>query len=114
MAAAVFAAAVITQSRIDAARAAALVPTVTQIQSGTDDTGADVITVTGNITNNTDDIYGMPDVVITARDDTDNVIVRHKVMPSATLIDAHGVVPFTYTIPAGAEIKKISVDLMGV
>lgn len=113
MAAAVFCVAIIARSRIDAARAVALRPAVTEIVPDVSDDGAPVLVVRGTVTNNTDDIYGMPDLVITARDGADHVIVRHRVMPSATLIDAHGVVQFSYSIASTPDIRRIGVDIMG-
>ena len=110
----VFVAAVITRTRMDAMRNQALVPTVTQIVPITGDDGTSQLQVSGTITNNTDDIYGMPDLVITSRDENNHVVGQQKFMPTSTLIDAHGVVSFTYTLSVPSNtVRRINVELNG-
>ena len=113
MAAGIFALAVITRVRVDAARAAALVPAVTQIKTVTGDDGAAHLVVSGTITNTTDDIYGVPDLMITVRNADDRVISRQKFMPSATLVDAGGIVHFSHTLTPVDGARRVSVELMG-
>lgn len=114
LAAGIFALAVITRSRIDAANAVALYPAVTDIRTVTGDDGAARFVVSGTITNNTDEIYGVPDLMVIFRDGDNREIARQKFMPTATLIDARGVVNFSHELNPVPGVRRIAVELVGI
>ena len=80
----------------------------------TNDAGVKQLVVSGKITNQTMDIYGVPDLVIYLRDADGRIIATQKFMPSATLIDAGGVSAFKHVLsaPVTSNIKSIDVKLL--
>jgi len=113
LAALVFAVAVITrhQARV-AEEARPLVATVTDIHSVIDAAGIAHFVVSGNVTNRSAEIYGVPDLIIISRDENGNEIARQKFMPSATLLDSGASVEFSHTLAASADgVRKITVEL---
>jgi hypothetical protein len=80
----------------------------------TNDDGVRHLVVSGTVTNQTSDIYGMPDVMIVLRDADGRVISHQKFMPSATLIDAGATSDFKYTLsaPVSSNIKSIDARLV--
>lgn len=114
IAAGVFATAVITRHRAAELAARPLVATVTDVATQTDAAGVSRLVVRGTITNQSAQIYGVPDLIIVARDTSDRVVARQKFMPSATLLDAGGRAEFSYTLTASpASVRRISVELAG-
>ncbi len=112
LAAVVFAAAVISRHQIDAAAARPLVATVENVRPVIDAAGAAHFVVSGRITNRSDEIYGVPDLIIVSRDAAGAPVARQKFMPSATLLDAGASVEFSHTLSApAAGVKKITVEL---
>lgn len=108
----VFAIAVITHHQATRAARGPLVAAVTSVQTETDDSGVSHVKVCGNVSNVSDAIYGVPDLIILASDDAGRVLSRQKFMPSATLLDIGASVDFCHTLaqlPAG--VKKISATL---
>ena len=91
-----------------------LVATLTEHQVVTNETGVKQLVVSGTITNQTMDIYGVPDLVIYLRDINGKIISSQKFMPSATLIDAGGVTEFKHVLsaPVTSDIKSIDVQLI--
>lgn len=111
----IFTIAVITQYQAKNAVRGPLVASVSGVETTTDENGVSRIVVTGTIENISGDIYGVPDLVIVSADDKGNVLARQKFMPSATLLDAGGVVSFSHILsPQPAGVKKISAQLMGM
>lgn len=116
LAALVFVVVVMTHQR--AQRAAVmrpLVATVDDVAGIVDDAGAVHFVVSGTITNRSDEIYGVPDLIIVSHDAHGDVVARQKFLPTATLIDPGRSVSFSHmlAVPA-AGVKKISVELSDV
>ncbi len=78
----------------------------------TDDTGAKRIFVSGDITNTTDDIYGLPNIVIISYDEHDNVLSRQAFIPPVTLLEAKTTVTFNHMLSVEpTHVKRLSVEL---
>jgi predicted Zn finger-like uncharacterized protein len=109
----VFTVAVITQHQIKQKNQGPLIATVTGVTTTTDENGVPHIVVNGTVTNVSDQIYGVPDLVIVSSDENDNVLAQQKFMPSATLLDVGASVNFSHMLsqqPSG--VKKISAKLV--
>jgi len=77
-----------------------------------DESGNNRIFVSGNITNNTDDIYGLPSIIIISYDDADNVISRQNFMPPATFIEAKTTITFNYVLSVvPTNVKRVAIEL---
>jgi len=113
LAAVVFSIAVITRHQAAAAAAARpLVATVTDIHSVIDAAGTGHFVVSGRVTNQSAEIYGVPDLIIISLDETGAELARQKFMPSATLLDSGASVEFSHTLSAPTDgVKKITVEL---
>lgn len=112
LAAIVFSIAVITRHQARAAAdARPLVATITNIRSVIDASGVSHFVVSGRVTNQSAEIYGVPDLIIVSHDDTGAEITRQKFMPSATLLDSGASVDFSHTLSAPSDgVKKITVE----
>lgn len=78
----------------------------------TDESGNNRIFVSGNITNTTNDIYGLPNIVIISYDDMNNVLSRQNFMPPATFIDAKTTVTFNYVLSVvPTNVKRVAIEL---
>lgn len=89
-----------------------LVATISDVQTVTDETGVSHFVVNGTVVNRSDDIYGVPDLIVISRDAAGHEIARQKFLPSATLLDAGASVGFTHTLSVPTTgIKKINVEL---
>ncbi len=108
----VFAVAVITRHQATHANRGPLVTTVSGIDSTTDSDGITRLVVNGTITNISDEIYGVPDLIIVSTDSDGRVLARQKFMPSATLLDSGDTVSFSHVLlPQPAGVKKIFAQL---
>lgn len=108
----VFTVAVITRQKIEDANAAPLVAHVTSVRTAADADGMPRLVVAGTVQNVSDEIYGVPDLIITARDANGNIVIQQKFMPSATLLDAGTQVQFSHTLSGSAMgVKRVSVEL---
>lgn len=108
----IFTVAVITHHQAKNAVRGPLVASVSGVNTTTDENGQARIVVTGTIENISSDIYGVPDLIIVSTDDKGRVLTRQKFMPSATLLDAGGVVNFSHVLsPQPTGVKKISAHL---
>ena len=77
-----------------------------------DENGNNRIFVSGNITNNTDDIYGLPNIIIVSYDALDNVLSRQAFIPPVTLLDSRTTVTFNHMLSVDpANVKRVSVEL---
>ncbi len=118
LAATVFAVAVIVTSRRDDPNKRPLVATITNVSTVDDKDAKDgtpKIMVKGTVTNRSDDIYGLPDLIIVLYGEDGAPIARQRFMPSATLLDSGQSVDFSYTLTNGIEgVKRVSVELMDV
>ena len=78
----------------------------------TDENGAKRIFVSGDITNTTNDIYGLPNIIIISYDAHDNVLSRQTFTPPATLLEAKTTVTFNHTLSVDpTNVKRLSVEL---
>jgi len=115
LAATVFAVAVIVSSRRDDPAKRPLVAEIDRVETVTETDGTAKIRVNGTVMNRSDDIYGLPDLIIVLHDETGTPISRQRFMPSATLLDAGQSVRFSHEVTGDASaVKKVSVELLDV
>lgn len=77
-----------------------------------DENGKNRIFVSGDITNTTNDIYGLPNIVIVSYDAAGNVLSRQTFMPPATLLEAKTTVTFNHMLSVDpTNVKRLSVEL---
>lgn len=115
LAATVFAVAVIVTSRRDNPEKRPLIATVTQVTTVNEDGNSPKIVVNGTVTNRSDDIYGLPDLIIVLYDANGSPIARQRFMPSATLLDAGQSVVFSHTLSGEySGVKRVAVELVDV
>ncbi len=108
----IFAIAVITHHQASTATRGPLVAAVSGVETITDEGGVTHIVVNGSIANVSDEIYGVPDLIIVSTDEDGRVLAQQKFMPSATLLDSGASVEFKHILsPQPAGVKKISAHL---
>ncbi len=108
----IFTVAVITQHKIKQNKTPALVAAVASVETTTDDKGNKLLVVNGSITNTTEQIYGVPDLLIVSTDDKNNVLAVQKFMPKTPLLDTGATMKFSHVLnPQPAGVKKISAKL---
>lgn len=89
---------------------APLVATVTDIRSVSDANGVPHFVVSGRVSNNCDEIYGVPDLIIVSYDDMGRVVGRQKFLSPASLLDPGASATFTHTLSsANSGVKNIKV-----
>lgn len=77
-----------------------------------DENGENRIFVSGNITNNTDEIYGLPAIIIVSYDVANNVLSRQAFTPPATLLEPKMTVTFNHILDVNpTNVKRVSVEL---
>jgi len=77
-----------------------------------DENGNKRIFVSGDITNTTDDIYGLPNIVIVSYDLHDNVLSRQAFVPPATLLEPKTTVTFNHVLSVDpTHVKRLSIEL---
>ena len=77
-----------------------------------DENGNNRIFVSGDITNTTDDIYGVPNIIIVSYDDAGNVLSRQSFMPPSTFIEAKTTVTFNYVLSVvPTNVKRVTIEL---
>ena len=77
-----------------------------------DKDGQNRLFVSGDITNNTDDIYGLPSIVIVSYDGANNVLSRQTFMPPATLLESKTTITFNHILSVDpTNVKRVSVEL---
>ncbi|MBD5388943.1 hypothetical protein HDR63_01660 [bacterium] len=114
IAAGIFATAAITRHRAAVAAARPMVATVDHVGTVTDTDGVAHVVVRGRVMNQSDQIYGVPDLIVIARDGDDHIVARQRVMPTATLLDAGTSAEFSHTLSVPATtVRRISVELSG-
>lgn len=112
LSAGIFSAAVIARHQVRVANRRPLVATISEIKTTTDAAGVSHFVVSGRIINQSDEIYGVPDLIIVSRDENGNPIARQKFMPSATLLDPGATTTFSHTLSAPtAGVKKVTVEM---
>ena len=77
-----------------------------------DENGNNRIFVSGNIMNTTDDIYGLPNIIIVSYDSENNVLSRQTFMPPATLIESKTTVTFNHVLSVDpTNVKRVAIEL---
>jgi predicted Zn finger-like uncharacterized protein len=112
LSAAIFATAVVVQSKIKNANREPIIAQLDEIKTITDDGGVAHFVVRGAIVNQSTEIYGVPDLVVVSRDAAGHEIARQKFMPTATLVESGASVPFQHVLATPTTgVKKITVEL---
>lgn len=112
LAAIVFTIVVVAHHRAESIANRPLVATVTTVSPVVDAAGVAHFVVHGYVINQSDEIYGVPDLIIVSRDDNGNPIAQQKFLPSTPLLDPGARVEFSHTLSApAAGVKKITVEL---
>lgn len=112
LAAIVFTVVIITRHQVENVANNPLVPAVTSVSTVVDASGTPHFVVNGYVQNRSDEIYGVPDLIIISWDGDGNIVAQQKFMPSATLLDAGGATSFTHTLSSPtAGVKKITAKL---
>ena len=112
LAAGVFAVAVIAQHRIKIIQENPLIAEVSEINTVTDDSGIVRFVVSGQVHNRSDQIYGVPWIIIVSYDDSGKVVDRQRFMPPATLLDSGSNAKFMHVLSVPTQnVKKIAVEL---
>jgi hypothetical protein len=112
MAASVFTIVIITKQHADNIKKNPLTTGISTITKTTDEMGVQHFVVNGFITNKTQNIYGVPDIVIVARDDQGNIIARQKFFAPVTLLESGKIAPFSHTLSVPTDdVRKITVEL---
>ena len=79
-----------------------------------DENGNNRIFVSGDITNTTNDIYGLPNIIIVSYDENNNVLSRQTFLPPSTLLESKTTVTFNYMLSVNpTSVKRLSVELKG-
>jgi len=82
------------------------------IHTITDENGNKKIFVSGDITNTTEELYGLPNIVIISYDIHDNVLSRQAFVPPVTLLEPKTTVTFNHVLSVEpANVKRLSVEL---
>lgn len=112
LAALVFAVAVLYQHQITEIQEKPLIAEIADITTDTDENGVSRFVVSGRVVNRSEQIYGVPRLIIVSYDADGKVVERQRFMPSATLLDAGGNVNFKHTLSVPiANVEKIAVEL---
>jgi hypothetical protein len=112
LAAAIFAFVVITRHQVTHVKNNPLIAQISGIHTVVDAFGTAHFVISGKVINRSDEIYGVPDLLIVSRDEADTIIAQQKFMPSATLLDAGASVEFSHTLSAPTTgVKKVTVEL---
>jgi hypothetical protein len=82
------------------------------IHTITDENGSKRIFVSGDITNTTDEIYVLPNVIIVAYDMNNNVLSRQSFVPPVTLLEPKVTVTFNHVLSVDpTHVKRLAVEL---
>lgn len=112
LAAIVFAVAVIAQNKITEIRENPLIAEIGEITTMTDENGIMHFVVNGRIVNRSDQIYGVPGLIVESYEHDGDIVDRQHFMPPATLLDAGASVGFTHVLSVPvAGVETISVKL---
>jgi hypothetical protein len=112
MAASIFTFVVITKHHENNIQKNPLVAEISNINKTTDDLGVQHFVVNGFVTNQSKNIYGVPDLVIVSFDNNGKIIAQQKFFASATLLEAGNKAPFSHTLSVPTDgVHKITVKL---
>lgn len=108
----VFTVVIITNHKINDIKNNPLVASVSEITKTVDKDGNYHLIVSGNVINRSDNIYGLPDLIITSLDADGNIISKQKFMPTATLLESKSTSKFKHILSGPTEnVKKITASL---
>lgn len=92
-----------------------LIANVNTVETTTDENGVARLMVRGTIVNQSDDIYGVPDLMIVSFNANGDVIAQQKFMPTATLLDSGASVQFNHVLSVPVSgVKRVSAYLIDV
>ena len=112
LAALVFAVAVLYQHQVTEIQEKPLIAEISEVTTDTDENGITRFVVTGRVVNRSEQIYGVPRLIVVSYDANGKVIECQRFMPSATLLDAGGNVKFKHTLSVPiTNVEKIAVEL---
>ncbi len=95
-----------------AAQVGPLIAVISEITTTTDDNDAPKIVVSGRIENTSDEIQGIPNLIIISKNTNGDAVATEKFMPPATLLEPGNSAGFTYTLGTSPDnVKKINVEL---
>jgi len=78
----------------------------------TDKNGEKKLFVSGDITNNTENFYGLPNIVIVSYDEANNVLSRQTFVPPTPVLEPKTTITFNHILsvnPTG--VKRVAVEL---
>ena len=114
VAACVFSFAVVVKFHDDSHKQKPLVANIDQknVHVFVDENGNNRIFVSGDITNTTDDIYGLPNIIIVSYDDNNNELSRQSFLPPATLIESKTTITFNHVLSVDpTNVKRVAIEL---
>lgn len=112
LAALIFAVAVLYEHKITEIKEKPLVAEIGEITTTTDENGITRFVVSGRVLNRSEQIYGVPSLIVISYDANGKIIERQRFMPSATLLDAGSDVKFEHKLSVPiANVEKIAVEL---
>lgn len=112
MAAGIFTLVIIAKYKYDEVKKNPLVTDISEIKTTLDEFGIKHFVVTGTIKNRSDEIYGLPYIVVTSLDNNKNIISSQSFMPCATLLDPGAECKFENTLTTSTDgVKKVTVSL---
>lgn len=77
-----------------------------------DENGNNRVFVSGNLTNNTDNLRGLPNIVIVSHDASGNVLSRQAFIPPVTLLAPRTTVTFNHMLSVDpTNVKRVTVEL---
>ena len=89
-----------------ARRGAPLAIEINPVQVDASDPDARRWTISGRIRNNSGKIYGVPDLTVTVRNESGEVIATYRFSAPASLLDIGEVAEFSHKIPADTDEAK--------
>ena len=112
MAACVFAVVVMYKHRVTEIQTHPLIAEIGDITTDVDDSGTMHFVVSGRVVNRSDQIYGVPGLVVISYDANGAVVDKQRFLPPATLLDAGDNAGFMHTLSVPVDnVEKIAVEL---
>jgi len=77
--------------------------------------GVEKLSVTGSVVNQSQDIYGIPNIVIVSYDKNKEQIAKQTFLPPATLLEPNSFIDFEYVLTVDPKnVQKVDVELKGM
>lgn len=107
----IFAGAAMIRSRAHDVATHPLVATVTSATATNTDDGRNLV-VHGTVHNRSTQIYGVPDLILTAYDKNGDVILQQRFLPPASLLDVDGVAEFEHIMSISPDgVRRVGASL---